>query len=411
MILSSKTGQSCYTIMLRRLKLETDELVDKILSHYPEELWTSETTTFFDPAIGGGQFVRAVEEKLLSYGHSKENVASRVTGYEANPMRINYTVNKFKLVGKYIAKDFTESEDTKYDVILSAPPFEHKKSRGNKLWPKFVLFGTEMLKPNGYMTMLIPAGWTAGGDNMPGRRGLIKDAFRPMNLLYANLCDNKKYFPGIGSNVSWFILQNNTNYNGTTFDLDNESMTLDMREVEFLPNEINETTLGLYKKLFSKTPMVVHGYDNQKDPEKQDEPSETHNIKHWKLGSRDNIQYVYLPYDKTPEFSKIKKVLFPIRKFNQVDQVHIDREGVPVCQQGFYINVDNENLDSVESVFRSQVFRFITHGMYTTSFLKNNVIKQHMPTVPYDRIWTDEEMFDYFELTQEERDYIISKNT
>ena len=34
-----------------------------------------------------------------------------------------------------------------------------------------------------------------------------------------------------------------------------------------------------------------------------------------------------------------------------------------------------------------------------------------MPTVPYDRIWTDEELFDYFELTQEERDYIISKNT
>ena len=97
--------------MLRRLKLETDELVYKILSHYPEELWKSDSTTFFDPAIGGGQFVRAIEEKLFAYGHSKENIANRVTGYEANSMRVNYTVNKFNLVGKYIAKDFVEAEE------------------------------------------------------------------------------------------------------------------------------------------------------------------------------------------------------------------------------------------------------------------------------------------------------------
>ena len=397
--------------MLRRLKLETDELVDKSLSHYPEELWKSDSTTFFDPAIGGGQFVRAIEEKLFAYGHSKENIAKRVTGYETNPMRVNYTVNKFNLVGKYIAKDFVETEETKYDVILSGPPFEHKKSKGNKLWPKYVLFGSEMLKPNGYMSMFIPAGWTAGGDNMPGRRGVIKDAFRPRNLKYADMTDNKKYFPGIGSNVSWFILQNNSNYTKTTFALDDETIELDVNDVDFLPTEISEVTLSLYKKLFTRPAMTVHGYDNQKDPEKQDQPSETHNIKHWKVGSRDNIQYVYLPYDKTPAFSKIKKVLFPIRRFSQVDMIHIDRVGIPVCQQGFYIDVDDQDMDSVESVFRSKVFRFLTYGMFTTGFLKANVIKEHLPCVPFDRIWTDDTLFEFFELTQDEQEYIISKTS
>lgn len=395
--------------MLRRLKLETQELVDKILSHYPDHIWESDSTTFFDPAIGGGQFVHAIETKLSAYGHSKENIAQRVTGYEANPMRVNYTVNKFNLVGKYITKEFTQVEEERYDVIVSGPPFEHKKSKGNKLWPKYVLYGSEMLKADGYMSMFIPAGWTAGGDNMPGRRGVIKDAFRPRNLQHVDLTDNKKYFPGIGSNVSWFILQNNDNYTKTHFDLDNETLELDVHDVDFLPTDINEVSLGLYKKLFTREAMTVGGYDEQRDPEKQDEPSETHNVKHWKVGSRDNVQWVYMPYNKTPELSKIKKVLFPIRRFSQIDMIHIDREGVPVCQQGFYIDVDNEDLDSVESVFRSKIFRFLTYSMFTTGFLKTNVIKKHLPVVPFDRVWTDDELFEYFGLTSEEKQYILDK--
>ena len=64
--------------MLSRLKFEIDPLVAEILDHLPESVWTSTSTTFFDPAIGGGQFVRAIEQRLRRYGHSDANIRKRV---------------------------------------------------------------------------------------------------------------------------------------------------------------------------------------------------------------------------------------------------------------------------------------------------------------------------------------------
>jgi hypothetical protein len=48
------------------MKFEIDELVAEILDQLPSSVWTSNSTTFLDPAIGGGQFVRAVEQRLRS---------------------------------------------------------------------------------------------------------------------------------------------------------------------------------------------------------------------------------------------------------------------------------------------------------------------------------------------------------
>ena len=45
--------------MLSRMKFEIEPLVAEMLDQLPKNVWTSNSTTFFDPAIGGGQFVRA----------------------------------------------------------------------------------------------------------------------------------------------------------------------------------------------------------------------------------------------------------------------------------------------------------------------------------------------------------------
>ena len=56
--------------MLSRMKFEIEALVEEMLDQLPETVWTSNSTTFFDPAIGGGQFVRAIEQRLRERGHS-----------------------------------------------------------------------------------------------------------------------------------------------------------------------------------------------------------------------------------------------------------------------------------------------------------------------------------------------------
>ena len=87
--------------MLSRMKFEIDDLVTEILDQLPQSIWTSDSTTFIDPALGGGQFVRAIEQRLRSYGHNDDNIKRRVFGCESSKLNVKYAVNKYKLIGNY----------------------------------------------------------------------------------------------------------------------------------------------------------------------------------------------------------------------------------------------------------------------------------------------------------------------
>ena len=61
-------------MMIFRLKLDITELVRKIHDILPPEIWKSDTTTFLDSSIGGGQFVLDIERRLRENGHSDKNI-------------------------------------------------------------------------------------------------------------------------------------------------------------------------------------------------------------------------------------------------------------------------------------------------------------------------------------------------
>jgi hypothetical protein len=150
--------------MLGRLKFDIEDLVEVILDQIPGHIWESEATTFLDPAIGGGQFVVAIERKLRKYGHSNKNIAKRVFGYEDNVLRINYAINKHKLVGNYQAKEFLKEEfDMKFDVVLGNPPFNFTSSDGGgvsgtigdkTVYRKFTKKAVSITKKDGHIAFI-----------------------------------------------------------------------------------------------------------------------------------------------------------------------------------------------------------------------------------------------------------------
>lgn len=394
--------------MLGRLKFEVDALAEEMLDNIPEEMFVSDTTTFLDPAMGGGQFLKSVILKLRKYGHSDDNIAGRVFGYETNKMRVKFAAKQCGNVGKFVVKDFLDEDmDKKFDVIIGNPPFQHNgSSKGNKLWPKFVITASRMLAKDGYMAMVIPAGWSSGGNNIPGNKGIIKDVFQKFNLKYASFKNLQKFFPNIGVSFSYFIMNNSPSENCCVIETDNGKVTLDINSVDFLPDNINDITLSIYEKLFSKKSFDIKSFDRQKDENKSEVETAVNNVKHWVLGSGDKIQYCYLPYDKTPDMRGIKKVLIPIRKFSDKPMIHIDFDGISVCQQGFYLPLsDNLQEQNVKSVWESTLYKFMVYGIHPTGFLKTNIIKS-IPCVEMDKKWTDEELYAHFGLTQEEIEYI-----
>lgn len=239
--------------MLARLKFDITQLVDEILDQLPKEVWTSSSTTFLDPAIGGGQFVNAIENRLRNAGHSAENIASRVYGFESNLMRINFAVNKYTLVGTYSNQNFLEVKSSmKFDVVVGNPPYQSgNASKGNKLWPKFILKAFELTKDKGITALVTPTGWASGGTNIPGGKGVIKDVFKNAQVHTINVNDiTKKHFSNISIEIGYFILEKTKTTKETKIMLVDGEAYVDFRKVEFISPRLNTIDIDITKKIF-----------------------------------------------------------------------------------------------------------------------------------------------------------------
>jgi hypothetical protein len=156
-------------LMVTRLKFPIEPLVIQMLDQLPADVWTSSTTTFLDPAMGGGQFLVEIQRRLRAAGHGDLNIAERMYGCESNILRVNYSKNNKKLVtNKLFVRNSLDYDwgDMKFDVIVGNPPYnedagEERLSAGNSnnstLYTEFVKFS---LSRASYVALVIPAGWT-----------------------------------------------------------------------------------------------------------------------------------------------------------------------------------------------------------------------------------------------------------
>lgn len=107
------------------------DLAVAMLDEIPEAYFISNTTTFFDPCFGNGTFIIEVIKKLRSYGHSIENIETRVYGCEISKRLFNKVKKK---LAKYnfdhiILGDSLEREwSMRFDVGIANPPYNDDTS-------------------------------------------------------------------------------------------------------------------------------------------------------------------------------------------------------------------------------------------------------------------------------------------
>ena len=249
--------------MLSRMKFEIEPLVTEMLDALPKMYWTSTTTTFLDPAIGGGQFVFAIERRLREHGHDDENIHNRVFGYEVSKLNIRFAVNKYKLVGQYnkVHYDtfFKMDNGMKFDVVVGNPPFQstsdggERKSMSTNLWSKFTQKAFEIVNDNGIVALITPAAWASDTvDINQGKIKLFRDIFRVNNPLSINLHTVKQHFSNVGSTFSSFVIQKSPN-SGTTnlVTINGNVIVADISEFTSLPKVITEESISINQK-FSK---------------------------------------------------------------------------------------------------------------------------------------------------------------
>lgn len=226
-------------MMLERIKPIPD-LVNEMLDQLPADVWTSNRTTFFDPAIGGGQFVSEIERRLQAHGHSDANIQKRVFGFEYSSALIDLAVNMNKLVGQYAKKPYDKylelDNSMKFDVIVGNPPFQ-KSDNDAKRWTLWHQFVKKSFELSDCVAMVTPQSITS-----PGPFSMIKDKVDVINI------DVSKHFD-VGSTFCYFVARNKTQCNDAKLVTETEEFTHNVSNLPFLPFVINSKTLDQIKWL------------------------------------------------------------------------------------------------------------------------------------------------------------------
>lgn len=221
--------------MLSRMKFEIEPLVNEILDHLPQNVWQSDSITFIDPALGGGQFVKEIERRLRDAGHSDQNISKRVFGFEESDLHIRFAVNKHKLVGQYAKKPYKKilelDDKMKFGVVVGNPPFQ-KNDNDAKRWTLWEQFVKKSMELGDVVAMITPQSVTS-----PGPFNLIKDKATVINI------DIGKHF-NVGSTFCYFVAPNRSN-TGTAKLISKEgTYHHKISSVPFLPFVINDQTLS-----------------------------------------------------------------------------------------------------------------------------------------------------------------------
>jgi hypothetical protein len=256
--------------MIKRLKFDLQELINRILDQLPKEVFESDSTTFFDPSIAGGQFVKAVEERLRKYGHSDSNISKRVFGLIENNLRLNYIMNTHKLVGSYNVGHFLKKEfsSMKFDIILGNVPYQETtgSAQSKTIWHLFVDKSLDMLQSNGYLCMVHPSGYRKDTSTF---RKLFK-RMKALQFEFISLSNYKTGLDlfGVTTTCDWYVLKNTDKYTNTAVrGVDNSSLEIDMSQVVALPDS-NLDKLNLiadYTKQESVDVLKDTTYHTQRD--------------------------------------------------------------------------------------------------------------------------------------------------
>jgi site-specific DNA-methyltransferase (adenine-specific) len=380
--------------MLGRIKFQIEPLVNEILDQLPAEVWSSKTTTFFDPAIGGGQFVREIERRLREAGHTDVNISGRVYGCESSLLSVKYAVNKYKLAGTYSVGDFLAQDfgDMKFDVIVGNPPYVDSSVGKIPIYDKFVKKSTEL--STGIVALIIPSGFAISDErNGDSVRGLVYNKnTKAVKFLdsatFQNADVSTLYFLLDKSYTGPITVASGVNKYNTVY-VEGDYIWKDKLLLDILKKCGTEKSQESWIK-FNRIEKVIV----------------SNKVKTVSCITKNDIIYDFTT-EKDNFFSSHKVV----SSFLPNAQHHLDvmwyvSPGISV-KKGYTVSEVNSKIEgkNLTSYLKSSLCKFIHSNTRTSRSLRTPQLK-FLPKIDLTKSWTDAELYQHFGLTQEEIDYI-----
>ena len=362
-----------------RLKFDIDSLVESTLDSLDQSLFSSATSKFIDPSMAGGQFLKAIENRLRAEGHSDDNISKRVVGIATDPIEAGFAKHKYKLVGDIRISDNILAQDMtkEFDAVLTNPPYEGKK----ELHQQFFCFADSICKDGGTVVFLQPS--TPYLNNKDGKshqkkmRQLVTENTTTVKLIPPTVFGES--FAQIGNTLAVTIMTKDGEGDGRLSRIEFENGVV-YQDVELKHINRNGMTQKVYTSLVDKLGQYIEENGALADSIYRNDRGDTTHIARLPRG-RGHVGcadfYTFISDDPSTWTHSVKER----------------------ASYGVKCATDEE-IASCYSYLKTTVARACL------SMEKNSIVlfgsMKYVPLVPFDRTWDDESLCELFGISEEE---------
>jgi len=399
------------------------QLIDEMLDTLPAEVWKNKDLKWLDPAVGIGNFPAAILDRLMVglEGVISDEDERRKWILEEMLYMCDISIknlfllyklfdenNEFKLNvyrGSFLEEDFDKWMKEVwglegFDVCVGNPPYqsmeiERKTNGGNnkKLWPIFLKKTNDFIFDNGYNCIVIPSTWAAGAKNPLDSTNIFNDIVKKYNTIKIKL-DCRKYF-NVGIDISYLIINKKEISGPLTTQIENFNIS-DLRSYDMLPKTIE--SISIFEKIKNSEKfefsMVRKDF---KIKELSNFYTEEFKYKTW-VG-REGFKYS----KESTRFDLDRKIL--THRMGSLCIVNDEYGEITPNYSQVYILKENESGENSKNLFNTKLYRFLYNNLKYTQYNESRSLNQ-LPKVDLSKSWTDLELYEHFNLTQEEIDLI-----
>ena len=399
-------------------EIPTPEIcVDEMLNKIPTDIWKG-VVKIFEPCCGKGNFVLGIFEKLyegLNFIEDKftrckiiiedciyfadiseENVLltkelllihavsklNNDASIQENPWDLYLKVWDFKTndcIIDTLKLNIKKVWDIEYfDIIIGNPPYQEKNKNGkskhgkSNLWTKFIDYSFKNLKPGGYLLFITPSSWLGG--TVTCFKNMISK-----QIIYLDINECKKYFPGVGSTFSYYLIENTPIYKNTEVVCNYKkilykSEIMLCENMKLLPQLLSKDSINLINKIFN--------WDNEKifirkDLIKNDKidlkkvKNETHKYKVLNFIKKDGTKDIRYCNFKLPTEEYKKVLLFRSGYLNPT----YENGDAGVGNNIHYAKVDTEEEGiNLRNLYNSELYKFMFAICKSSQYNNGNVM-------------------------------------
>ena len=259
--------------------------------------------------------------------------------------------------------------DMKFDVVIGNPPYQdpNKKSKNSGLWIEFTHKAFEFAKEDGIVAFITPPTWV--NDKKLSNKILANNVFLKKEC--------GKYF-NAGTEAWAYISKKSSN-------------SIVNKKVSKLSDDITD---AIIEKVFSSNGEKFD-FSTKQRANSYDDGEKTFPAYHTK-------NELIMVANKSKNFNTPKIIASKSGYFNPM----FEPGNAGTTENCFWAPIKTEESKNAIDFLNSKLIKIIIGNWLKYSGFNTDHVVRDLPRVDFTKTWTDIEVYEYFNLTQEEIDYV-----